>query len=155
MRDSCAATMCSERSAPQPLNQHSFSQTDWITQFCLEDVSFMMFIQQIVAVNMSSISTTGLRSHKSSDPSTWKGFEQTTFGRYKTFARRLSDDRISERAWLDISKKNEKKKTNNYIRIKHGLFILILYLYMQRNIWYINSILFILYISIHIILDLI
>ena len=25
--------------------------------------------------------------------------------RYKTYARRLSDDRISERAWLDISQK--------------------------------------------------
>ena len=27
--------------------------------------------------------------------------------RYKTYARRLSDDRISERAWIDVSRKIE------------------------------------------------
>ena len=34
--------------------------------------------------------------------------------RYKTFARRTSDDRISERAWLDISEKLGKMDTKKW-----------------------------------------
>ena len=34
--------------------------------------------------------------------------------RYKTFARRTSDDRISERAWLDISEKLGKMEAKKW-----------------------------------------
>ena len=36
--------------------------------------------------------------------------QQPRSPRYKTYARRLSDDRISERAWIDVSRKIELER---------------------------------------------